>query len=47
MSPDDAIVAPPGTPHSAVAGPEGARVLDVWAPVREDYREQLAAAQAG
>ena len=29
---------PGGIPHSAVAGPEGAHVLDVFSPVRQDYK---------
>jgi quercetin dioxygenase-like cupin family protein len=29
---------PPNTPHEATAGPEGAVVIDVFAPVREDFR---------
>jgi quercetin dioxygenase-like cupin family protein len=34
---------PAHTPHEATAGPEGAVVIDVFAPVREDFRglEQL------
>jgi quercetin dioxygenase-like cupin family protein len=28
---------PGGTPHSVVAGPHGARGLDVFHPIREDY----------
>jgi hypothetical protein len=26
--------------HSAYCGPEGALVLDIFTPVREDYRER-------
>ena len=29
---------PPNTPHDVVAGPEGAVLIDVFAPVREDFR---------
>ena len=29
---------PGGVPHSAYCGPEGATVLDIFHPVREDYR---------
>jgi quercetin dioxygenase-like cupin family protein len=29
---------PGGTSHGFVAGPEGAKVIDVFAPPREDYR---------
>jgi quercetin dioxygenase-like cupin family protein len=28
----------PNTPHEAVAGPEGAVVIDVFSPSREDFR---------
>ncbi len=28
-----------GVPHSAKAGPQGAIVIDVFSPVREDWRE--------
>jgi quercetin dioxygenase-like cupin family protein len=31
---------PPNTPHEATAGPEGAVVIDVFAPTRDDW-EQL------
>jgi hypothetical protein len=31
-------VLPGGVEHSAHAGPEGATVVDVFQPVREDYR---------
>jgi len=33
-------VLPGGTQHSAYCGPDGALVLDVCQPVREDYRER-------
>jgi quercetin dioxygenase-like cupin family protein len=36
---DDAYVVPSGVSHGGTAGPDGAVVLDVFAPVREDYRE--------
>lgn len=29
---------PSDTPHEATAGPEGAVVIDIFAPVREDFR---------
>jgi unsaturated pyranuronate lyase len=29
---------PANTPHEATAGPDGAVVIDVFAPVREDFR---------
>ena len=34
----DTYVIPAETPHDAVAGPEGAVVIDVFAPVRADWR---------
>ena len=30
---------PPNVPHSATAGPDGASVIDVFAPVRDDWNE--------
>ena len=36
----DAVALPGGMEHSAVAGPEGAVMLDVFQPVREDFRER-------
>jgi quercetin dioxygenase-like cupin family protein len=30
---------PSGTPHEALAGPEGAVVIDVFAPIRADFRD--------
>jgi hypothetical protein len=38
-------VLPGGVEHSAYCGPEGALVLDVFRPVREDYRERWSAEQ--
>jgi quercetin dioxygenase-like cupin family protein len=38
--PMDAYALPGGVAHGATAGPEGATVLDVFVPVREDYRER-------
>jgi hypothetical protein len=38
----DGYVLPGGVEHSAYCGPEGALVLDVFRPVREDYRERWA-----
>ena len=35
-----ALVLPGGVEHSAYCGPDGALVLDVFRPVREDYRER-------
>jgi unsaturated pyranuronate lyase len=45
ISQDDAYLVPSGLAHGGSAGPDGALVLDVFAPVREDYRE--AAERAG
>jgi quercetin dioxygenase-like cupin family protein len=35
----DGYTLPGGVEHEGIAGPEGALVLDVFQPVREDYRE--------
>lgn len=40
MGPLEGFVLPGGVPHSAYAGPEGSLQLDVFRPVREDYRER-------
>ena len=40
MGPMDGYVIPGGVEHSAYCGPQGALVLDVFRPVREDYRER-------
>jgi unsaturated pyranuronate lyase len=40
LGPLDAYSIPGGVEHSAACGPEGALVLDVFQPVREDYRER-------
>ncbi|HEX6702339.1 MAG TPA: cupin domain-containing protein [Gaiellaceae bacterium] len=37
LGPGGTWVIPPNTPHSAVAGPEGAVVIDVFAPRRGDW----------
>jgi quercetin dioxygenase-like cupin family protein len=49
MGPMDAMHIPSGVVHAGVAGPEGALVLDVFTPIREDFRAlaQAAAAHAG
>jgi quercetin dioxygenase-like cupin family protein len=39
----EGYVLPGGIEHSAHCGPDGATVLDVFQPVREDYRERFAA----
>ena len=43
LGPMGCYVLPGGVEHSAYCGPEGATVLDVFQPVREDYRERAAA----
>jgi quercetin dioxygenase-like cupin family protein len=40
LGPFEAYVLPGGVEHSAYCGPDGALVLDVFQPVREDYRER-------
>jgi unsaturated pyranuronate lyase len=40
LGPYEAYVLPGGVEHSAYCGPEGALVLDVFTPVREDYQER-------
>jgi quercetin dioxygenase-like cupin family protein len=37
LGPGDTWTIPSNTPHSAVAGPEGAVVIDVFAPPRDDW----------
>jgi quercetin dioxygenase-like cupin family protein len=39
LGPMEGYVLPGGVEHSAYCGPEGALVLDVFQPVREDYRD--------
>ena len=39
LRPEDAYEIPGGVEHSAQAGSAGCRVLDVFQPVREDYRK--------
>jgi quercetin dioxygenase-like cupin family protein len=46
LGPMEAYVLPGHVEHSAYCGPEGATVIDVFAPVREDYREQWAGLSA-
>jgi quercetin dioxygenase-like cupin family protein len=38
LGPMEGYCLPGGVEHSAYCGPEGALVLDVFAPVRDDYR---------
>jgi quercetin dioxygenase-like cupin family protein len=40
LGPMEGYVLPGGVEHSAYCGPEGALVLDIFQPVREDYRER-------
>lgn len=40
LGPMQGYVLPGGVRHSAYCGPEGATVLDVFRPVREDYLER-------
>ena len=40
LGPFEAYVLPGGVEHSAYCGPDGALVLDVFQPVREDYLER-------
>jgi quercetin dioxygenase-like cupin family protein len=40
LGPMAGYVLPGGVEHSAYCGPEGALVLDVFQPVREDYLER-------
>ena len=46
LGPMEGYVLPGGVEHSAHCGPEGATVLDVFRPVREDYRERWQALEA-
>lgn len=39
---DDAYTIPGDVEHGARAGPQGCRVVDVFVPVREDYRRLAA-----
>src|SRR5690348_9587095 len=43
LSEMDAYTLPGGVEHEGIAGPEGALVLDVFQPVREDYRKKAQA----
>ncbi len=44
LGPKDGYVLPGGVEHAAHCGPEGATVLDVFRPVREDFRERWSTA---
>lgn len=37
LHPGDSYVIPGDVPHNAMTGPEGAVVVDVFAPIREDW----------
>ena len=41
LGPMQGYVLPGGVEHAARCGPEGATVIDVFQPVREDYRERV------
>lgn len=43
MGPMEGYVLPGGVEHSAYCGPDGALVLDVFSPARDDYRERWTA----
>ena len=45
LGPMDAMHIPSGVVHGAYAGTEGAVVLDVFVPIREDFRALAAAAE--
>ena len=47
LGPDAVYAIPGGMPHEGRAGEQGARVLDVFTPVREDYRERFTAHRGG
>jgi quercetin dioxygenase-like cupin family protein len=39
LNPGDTYTIPSNVPHDAVAGPDGATVVDVFAPPREDWKK--------
>jgi len=45
LGPMEGYVLPGGVEHSAYSGSDGALVLDVFSPVREDYRERWQAGE--
>jgi quercetin dioxygenase-like cupin family protein len=47
LGPMEGYVLPGHVEHSAYCGPEGATVIDVFCPVREDYRERWASFSDG
>ncbi len=42
LGPMEGYVLPGDVEHSAYCGPDGATVIDIFCPVREDYRERWA-----
>jgi quercetin dioxygenase-like cupin family protein len=46
LGPMEGYVLPGGVEHSAYCGPEGALVLDVFQPIRDDYRDRWESASA-
>lgn len=46
LGPMEGYVLPGHVEHSAYCGPEGATVIDVFCPVREDYRERWGGSSA-
>jgi quercetin dioxygenase-like cupin family protein len=40
LGPLEGYVLPGGVEHAAYCGPEGALVVDIFQPVREDYRDR-------
>ncbi len=40
LGPMEGYVLPSGVEHSAYCGPDGALVIDIFQPVREDYRDR-------
>jgi quercetin dioxygenase-like cupin family protein len=46
LGPMEGYVLPGNVEHSAYCGPDGATVIDVFCPVREDYRERWSDAVA-
>src|SRR5262245_38526602 len=45
--PGMAYAIPGGVEHAGTAGPEGCVAIDVFIPVREEYRERIERARAG
>ena len=47
LGPMEGYVLPGHVEHSAYCGPDGATVIDVFCPVREDYRERWESSAGG